>query len=188
MVNGKIIGLCAVLVCVGILLGVAFMGSFFYCGASEKYSVHSRIRVWQGDMLVLDEYNAGNVTNLGDNMTLFWIFGDTGMGTMQAYSTNCTWISIGDCDGASRAEDITILPGEWNRTAAAFEDETQSALNLTCTIYPDAGGPYEADCIGINCASSGDGNLIFFDSFSEVTNIDDTFTINIEFKVSISDV
>jgi len=53
-------------------------------------------------------------------------------------------------------------------------------------MYPDNSGPYTADCIGINCASTGDGNLVFYDTFTEVTGIDDTFTINIDFKISVA--
>lgn len=150
----------------------------------EKWSVDSLIEIWQGDQLILSEYNAGNVTNLGDNMTLLWIFGNEVMGVMQDYSTNCTWISIGN-QGAL-PESATQLPGEWNRTTATFDTEIQSGMNITCIFYPDNSGlngykravyrTYTADCIGINCASSGDGNLIFADAFTEVTGIDETFT------------
>jgi hypothetical protein len=56
---------------------------------------------------------------------------------------------------------------------------------LTCTFYPDDGGPYTADCIGLNYDDAGN-NLWGYDTFSEVTGIDDTFTINVEFKVSVS--
>lgn len=152
----------------------------------EAYSVHSRIRIWKGNQLILDEYHAGAVTDLGDNMTLFWIFGDTDMqyGSIP-YEANATYISIGNQGTLNTTS--TVLPGEWNRTTATVEDETQSQLNLTCTFYPDAAGPYTADCIGINAESGAGGNdLIMYDTFTEVTGIDETFTVNVEIQISVS--
>jgi len=148
----------------------------------ETGSIHSRIRMWQHGNLVFDEYHSGAVTDLGDNQTLAWIFGDADYGVAD-YLDNATYISIGNQGSLSTSS--TQLPGEWNRTAGTVEDENQSWLNITCTFYPDS-GPYSADCIGLNWESSGDNNLWAYDTFSEVTGIDDTFTINIEFKVSVS--
>lgn len=149
--------------------------------------VHSRVRMWKDGKLIFDEYNAGAVTNLGDNMTLFWLFGDTDMQYVDIpYMDNCTFISIGN-DDASLGVTSTVLPGEWNRTAGTIEDEDQSCLNVTCTFYPDASGPYTADCIGLNTnATASANNLIMYDTFTEVSGIDDTFTINVEFKVSVA--
>lgn len=148
----------------------------------ETSSIHCRIRVWKGDELILDQHHSGVVTNIGDNQTLYWAFGDADFGSN--YDNNVTYISIGNYTGSMNTS-VTQLPAEWNRTSATIEDETQSQLNLTCTFYPDS-GPYKADCIGLNWASSGDNNLWAYDTFSEVTGIDDTFTINVEFQVSVS--
>ena len=151
----------------------------------ELSSIHCRIRVWDDDTLILDEYHSGAVTDLGDNMTMYKIFGDTDWqyGSL-SQNANASWISIGNQGTLTTSS--TQLPGEWNRTTLTVEDEIQSQGNMTCTFYPDSGGPYTADCIGINIASSGDGNLIMYDTFTEVTGIDETFTINIEFQVSTS--
>ena len=152
----------------------------------ETGSVHSRIRIWKGDKLILDEWNAGVVTKLGDNMTLFWIFGDSDMQyPFVLYADNCTNISIGN--QGTLNEDSTVLPGEWNRTIGTVQNQTQSSLNVTCTFYPDNGGPYTADCIGLNAnATATANNLVMYDTFTEVTGIDETFTITVEFKVSVS--
>jgi hypothetical protein len=149
----------------------------------ETSSVHCRIRMWQNGNLVFDQYHSGVVTDIGDNQTLAWIFGDADYGVAD-YLDNATYISIGNQGSLSPAS--TQLPGEWNRTAGTVEDEDQSWLNLTVTFYPDDGGPYTADCIGLNWESTGDSNLWAYDTFDEVTGIDETFTINIEFKVSVS--
>jgi len=146
-------------------------------------SIHMRIRIWKAGVLILDEYHAGAVTDIGDNQTLFWIFGPTQM-QIGSYMANCTYISIGNQGTLNTGS--TQLPGEWNRTTATLEDFAQSQLNLTCTFKPDAGGPYTADCLGINWASSGNNNLWGYDTFTEVTGIDQTFTINVEVKVSVS--
>ena len=154
----------------------------------EARSIHSRIRIWKGNQLILDEYHAGVVTDIGDNHTLFWIFGDSAMKPSNgSYMYNVTYISIGNQDGGSLSSSSTQLPGEWNRTSATIEDQTQSQLNLTCTFYP-ATGPYTADCIGLNWhpLNASNNNLWAYDTFTEVTGIDDTFTINVEFKVSVS--
>lgn len=146
--------------------------------------IHSRVRMWKNGVLIFDEYNAGVVTDIGDNQTLAWIFGDTNY-NVTAYMMNVTYISIGNQGSVSSA--ITILPGEWNRTLATLEDQSQSWLNLTCTFYPDA-GPHTADCIGLNWISTNasDNNLYAYDTFTEVTGIDDTFEIGIEFKVTVA--
>lgn len=181
------------LVLVGVLIGTTFMmtaGSrlidlYGSVGVDlEAMSVHSRIQIWKGNELVLDEYHSGVVTNLGDNTTLCKLFGDTTYNETQ-YDLNATYISIGN--QGSLSESSTVLPGEWNRTSGTLEDQAQSQLNMTCTFYPDT-GPYTADCIGLNFEDGigKDNTLWAYDTFSEVTNIDDTFTINVEFQVSVS--
>lgn len=190
----KTVGLIAGAFCIGVIVCAVLLLTFApqilkfqgYIGLQlQPGSIHSRIRIWKGNELILDEYKAGAVTNIGDNMTLFWIFGDTDLEIGSGdYNTNATYISIGNQGTLNTGS--TQLPGEWNRTAATPEDEGQSQLNLTCTFYPDAGGPYTADCIGLNWKSSGDNNLWGYDTFTEVSGIDDTFTINVEFQVSVS--
>jgi len=193
--NKKLVGVGVGSALIAIVVWTAFLMSFAphilnlsgKAGVDlETSSVHCRIRMWQNGELVFDEHHSGNVTDLGDNMTLFWIFGDTDMQVNDIpYLANGTYISIGD--QGSLSDSSTVLPGEWNRTVATVEDETQSQLNLTCTFYPDAGGPYTADCIGLNTnATASANNLIMYDTFSEVTNIDETFTINVEFQISAS--
>jgi len=152
----------------------------------ETTSVHCRIKIYQDGNLIFNEWHSGNVTNLGDNMTLFWVFGDTDMQVNGIpYLNNGTYITIGNQGTLNDAS--TVLPGEWNRTLGTVEDEAPSQLNITCTFYPDNAGPYTADCIGLNCNATASANdLIMYDTFTEVTGIDETFTINIEFQISVS--
>jgi len=193
--NKKFVGTLVGAFAVGIIVCAVFVVSFAphllnFVGEVgvdlEAKSIHSRIRIWRGNELILDEWRAGVVTDLGDNMTLFWIFGDTDMQVNAIpYTDNGTLSSIGNQGTLTSA--ITVLPGEWNRTTATVEDEVQSQLNLTCTFYPDDSGPYTADCIGLNTnATASANNLIMYDTFTEVTGIDETFTINVEFQVSVS--
>lgn len=181
------------LVAIGVLIGAVFtmnFGPFLnfygYIGVNlETTSVHARIRIWKGSELILDEYHSGVVTDLGDNTTLCKLFGDTTYNETQ-YDLNATYISIGNQGSLSSSS--TVLPGEWNRTAGSLEDQVQSQLNITCTFYPDAGGPYTADCIGLNFEDGigKDNTLWAYDTFTEVTGIDETFTISVEFSVSVS--
>ena len=152
----------------------------------ETGSIHCRIRMWQHGELIFDQYHSGVVTDLGDNVTLAKIFGDSDYNLTQ-YDMNATFISIGN-DGGSLGASSTVLPGEWNRTAGTVEDEAASQLNITATIYPNDSGPYTADCIGLNLESGigKDDALWAYDTFSEVTGIDETFTITIEFQISVS--
>lgn len=152
--------------------------------SKEVSSVHCRIRMYKQGELVMDQYHSGVVTDLGDNATLGKLFGDSAYNLTQ-YDMNATYISIGNQGSLSTAS--TVLPAEWNRTIGTVEDQAQSQMNITCTFYPDT-GPYTADCIGLNfdAAIGSDTNLWAYDTFNEVTGIDNTFTINIEFQISVN--
>ena len=195
MISKKHIGIGVALLVISVFVTALIMQTYYNSQLLNFYgnigvtfetgSVHSRIRIWKGDELVLDEWHAGVVTNIGDNQTLYWIFGDSAMKPSNgSYTYNATYISIGNQTNGLDST-ATQLPNEWNRTTATIEDQTQSQLNLTCTFYPDVGA-HKADCIGLNWASSGDNNLWAYDTFTEVTGLDDTFTINVEFQVSVS--
>ena len=148
--------------------------------------VHMNIRVYQSGKLLLAQYHAGAITNLGKNITLAKLTGDSSYYNMTTYNLNTTYISIGNQGTLNTGS--TVLPGEWNRTLGTVEDQDYDSFNLTCTFNPDASGPYTADCIGINFESGigKDQSLFAYDTFSEVTGIDDSFTITVEFIVSIS--
>jgi hypothetical protein len=154
-------------------------------GVGLTHEIHCRIRMWKSGVLVFDEYHAGAVTDIGDNMTIYWESGDTNfkVGSMD-YNWNISHIGIGDQGTLTTAS--TVLPGEWNRTAiTTWDNQIQSTINYTTIIYPDAGGPYTADCIGLYINAT--GNYLWgYDTFTEVTGIDETFTINVEFQVSVS--
>lgn len=108
------------------------------------------------------------------------------IGTLADYTLNATYISIGN-DTGSLGTSSTQLPNEWHREAGTIEDETQSQINMTCQITgAEISNTQVADCIGINWKSSGNNNLWAYDTFTQVTGIDSTFTINIEFEIQQS--
>jgi hypothetical protein len=144
-------------------------------------SIHTRIKMYQNGELIFNEYHAGAVTKLGLNVTLGKLTGDSWY-NLTTYMLNTTYIGIGN--QGTLTTDSVVLPGEWNRTLGAIEDQAYNSFNITCTFYPDA-GPYTADCIGLYYDDVGN-NLWGYDTFSEVTGIDDTFTITVEIKVSAS--
>ncbi len=183
------------LLCVGILLIEFTPHMMRLFGSSDmdlsvkfldETPVHMNIKVYKQGKLLLSQYHAGAVTKLGMNMTLAKLTGDSTFYNLTTYSMNCTFISIGN--QGTLNTDSTVLPAEWNRTTATVEDEAYNSFNLTCIIIPDAGGPYTADCIGINFESGigKDQTLFAYDTFTEVTGIDATFTITVEFIVSLS--
>ena len=188
----KTVGLILAVASISILFGV-IISPMFYSHIKNLYgnvgvdletsSIHAKITMWKDNELVFNQYHSGVVTDIGDNATLMWIFGDSDY-NVDDYLDNATYISIGNEGSLSTSS--TQLPGEWNRTQGTVEDESQSWLNITCTFYPDSSGPYTADCIGLNWESSGDNNLWAYDTFTEVSGIDETFTINVEFKVSVA--
>jgi hypothetical protein len=154
-------------------------------GSTEAHftfgSIHATITIMKDGKVILKQYHAGAVTNLGMNVTLGKLTGDDWY-PLTAYLLNTTYISIGNQGTLTQAS--VVLPGEWNRTLGTVEDQAYNSFNLTCTFYPDV-GPYTADCIGLNYDDAGN-NLWGYDTFTEVTGIDDTFTINVEFKVTVS--
>jgi hypothetical protein len=116
---------------------------------------------------------------LGLNITLGKLCGDTDFWVAE-YAKNVTYISIGNQGSLSTSS--VVLPGEWNRTQGTVSNEAYNHFNVTATFYPDA-GPYTADCLGLNLDTSG-SDLWGYDTFTEVTGIDDTFTINVYVEVT----
>jgi hypothetical protein len=118
-------------------------------------------------------------------MTMSKLTGNMTAYNATVYTYNLTYISIGNQGSLSASS--TVLPGEWNRTSATMHDNAYNTFNLTATIKPGT-GPYTADCIGVNWESgiAKDLTLWGYDTFAEVTGIDNTFTITIEIQISVS--
>ena len=149
-------------------------------------SIHCTITMYKDGVKVFEQYHAGAMTTLGFNYTLGKITGNMTENYYNATSfpMNVTYVSIGD-QGTVNAASIN-LPGEWNKTQGTHHDMLSSSFNVTAVFHPDT-GPYTADCIGLCFDDTiGDGSLFCYDTFTEVSGIDNTFTITAEFKVSIS--
>jgi len=195
VLSKKHVGLGVAIVALAVLVTAFAMNAYWTAKVANFYgnvgidlvtrSIHASVKFYKDGELVFESYHPGNVTDIGDNQTLAWVFGDDDY-NVTSYLKNSTYISIGNMGILN--ESSTVLPGEWNRTSGTIKNETGSQLNITCTFEPDA-GPYTADCIGINWEPGigVDGNLWASDIFNEVTGIDDTFTIDVEFQISVSD-
>jgi len=134
--------------------------------------------------VIQSQYHAGVVTKLGMNMTMAKLTGAPAYYNTTQMTAYIYWISIGN-KGTLDA-DSTCLPGEWNRTLHVQHDAEYNACNFTAVFHPGA-GPYTADCIGMNFEDGlGNNALWCYDTFTEVTGIDATFTITVEFKISVS--
>lgn len=145
------------------------------------YEVHTRIIIEKegenGREEVLNEYHAGVVTNYGLNLTFNKLFGNSTGYNATEYNYNLTHVGIGNQGTLTAAS--TVLPGEWNRTVADSQhDLSYNQGNWTLVIYPGS-GPYTADCLGVYCHAT-NNCLFLYDTFNEVTGIDDTFTITLE--------
>jgi len=150
--------------------------------------VHILVTIEKSGKTILRQYHAGYVTKIGMNFTLGKLTGNTTLynGT-QFYTNNynITYVSIGN--QGTLNTDSTVLPGEWNRTSATQHDGLYNSCNWTA-VFTGTTGSQTADCVGLNWVS-GIGmaySLFCYDTFTEVTGIDSTFTITIEFKVSLS--
>jgi len=180
-----------------VVLSVALVGTLILSGMQHSVkeygsaavsfsigSVHATITMYRNGVKVFEQYHAGAPTKLGLNTTFAKLLGVSASYNMTVYNLNVTYISIGN-KGTIDA-DSTVLPAEWNRTLATPHDATYNSCNWTAVFYPNT-GPYTADCIGLNLESGiGINDLMFYDTFAEVTGIDTTFTITVEFKVSAS--
>jgi len=125
----------------------------------------------------------GSVTKLGINCTFGKLTGIAASYNMTQYPYNITSISIGN--QGTLTTDTTVLPGEWNRTAVTAHDAAYNTCNFTASFKPDT-GPYTADCIGLNIGPVTIGlpyTLLAYDTFTEVTGIDNTFTITVEYRL-----
>jgi hypothetical protein len=167
------------------LQGSAALGTGVTSGnAKPPYEVHATTTFYKDGKIIQQQYHAGAVVNQGLNLTCAKLLGLAASYNITTYIMNLTYVSIGNAGTLNTG--ITVLPGEWNRTSATPHDATYNSFNLTATFYPDS-GPYTADCIGVNY-QTGIGNhaLFCYDTFSEVTGIDDTFTIVVEFKITVA--
>lgn len=151
--------------------------------------IHTTYYIEKDGELIAQYHHPGAVTQIGMNFTLGKIVGAYSNSTYPYNATttlmNCTFVSIGDQGSLTAAS--RVLPGEWNRTRGTVHDATYNSFNITAVFYPDT-GPYTADCIGLNWDSNiaADYSLWGYDTFTQVTGIDDTFTITVEIKVSVS--
>jgi hypothetical protein len=148
--------------------------------------IHSTIYVYEYGKLIGVYHHPGVVTQLGMNYTLGKITGYSTSYNMTQYTYNCTYVSIGNQGSLSATS--TVLPGEWNRTTGTIHDATYNSFNVTA-VFAGTSGTQTADCLGLNFGSATIGTaytLWGYDTFTEVTGIDSTFTITIEIKVSLS--
>jgi hypothetical protein len=150
-------------------------------------SIHATITMTRNGEKIFEQYHAGSITIWGSQFAVTKICNTTEFNaTLLSQNCNLSWISIGN-KGALGPTDLE-LPGEWNRTLATQHDFTGGpvAFNLTAVFHPGV-GPYTADCIGINYEPGiGNGALFGYDTFAEVPNIDNTYTITAEFIVTVS--
>ena len=151
----------------------------------EFITIHTQITVYKGTELILNENHAGVVTDLGDNMTLYKLLGDSDhqYGSLNS-SAYTPFISIGNDTGTLSASS-TVLPNEWHRELATVDAETQSSLNFSCVISGAdiPAGTQTADCIGVCLTNSDDANdLHAYDTYTQITGIDSTFTINVDIQ------
>jgi len=188
--NKKFVGLSLGLVCIGVLVGALIMTGVHQTlseGGSANISfsvgsVHATVTFYKDGVKVFEQYHAGYVTKLGLNVTFAKLTGNSSAYNMTQYTLNNTFVSIGN-QGTLTADSV-VLPGEWNRTSATMHSCVYNSFNLTAVFHPGA-GPYTADCIGVNFESGIGNNALFAcDTFTEVTGIDSTFTITVEFKIS----
>jgi hypothetical protein len=150
-------------------------------------SIHCTITIEKDGEKILEEYHAGVMTQQGLNQTLGKLTANfTAAGyNSTSFPMNITHVCIGNDTGTLGATSIN-LPNEWNKTAGTHHDKVYNSFNITA-VFTGAEASQTADCIGLCYDDTiNDGSLFCYDTFSEVTGIDSTFTITVEFKVSIS--
>jgi len=190
--NKKLIAIIVAIAAISVMLTVLVWpyGTHLFESGSVNVSftttsIHSTITMTKNGVKVFEQYHAGAITNLGANLTMTKLTGNVSNaynGT--TYNLNLTYISIGN-KGTLDASS-TVLPGEWNRTAATMHDCVFNGFNLTA-VFKGTTGTQTADCLGINYENGIANNALWgYDTFTEVTGIDSTFTITIESKVTVA--
>jgi hypothetical protein len=158
------------------------LASSFGTGNAPPYKADATVYVYR-HMPSGEVQLVGSMTKMGINCTFGKLTGIAASYNMTQYAYNITSISIGD--QGTLNTDSTVLPGEWNRTAVTAHDPGYNTINYTATFKPGT-GPYTADCIGLNIGPVTLGltyTLICYDTFTEVTGIDNTFTITVEYRL-----
>jgi len=151
--------------------------------AASHFQVHMIIKFWKDGKIVFQQYHAGFKTSLGMNVTFAKETGNATLYNMTQYNFNTTFVSIGN--GTAPTIASTILPNEWAKVVGVQHAGTYGGYNITAVITPPV-GPNWADCIGLNFEAVGLGfhDLIYYDTFSTVKGIDNSFTITVEFQVT----
>ena len=151
-----------------------------------KWDIHSTLYQYRwidGQKYLIYSYgHAAALTVISENMTAGKLTGD--VFPVAAYLNNVTYISVGTDVGLSTAS--TQLPGEWNRsTSLTPEYIAVGQWNLSYSFYPSGSGT--TNSTGLNWASSGDGNLWAYDTFSDIDytsndQIDVEWSIDIQYS------
>lgn len=196
--NKKLYALVSLVLVLSLSLGSAF---YFFNGNNLNINGDAGLNVQSNQQQVNPTYKVdatiyftrepkpgevvlvGSWTKMGINATFGKITGLAASYNMTQYLYNVTSMSIGN-QGVLNT-DSTVLPGEWNRTAVTPHDALYNSINYTAVFKPDA-GPYTADAFGLNIGPVTIGldyTLIAYDTFTEVTGIDNTFTITGEFRI-----
>lgn len=157
--------------------------------SSLGYNITATVWIYHHDKLIYYYSGPDPFTTIAENLTIQkWTGNVTYFGSMTAYLYNCSWVSIGN--GTCSAS-TTYLPWEWDRVAASQTALTSTSFNMTATFTPPVTPPASvpADVMGINYQSLTANTSDLFAYFpwtSQVTGIDNTFTITINIEVSLA--
>ncbi len=149
-----------------------------------NYTITATITFRRNGKIVYEYAGLDPLTTQGLTLNLAKLTGNGTYYNMTTYNFNATWLSVGYGTVSSSS---VVLPGEWDRVAGSQIALTATSFNMTATLIPPAGGPYSANCFGINyeSATANTTDLYCYTTFGTVTGIDGNFTITPNVEVQL---
>lgn len=148
------------------------------------FSLYATIWINQNGKLVYYQSGLDPLTDLGFNLTFAKLSGSSSY-NLTTYNMNATYISLGNYTAsASLNSTCIVLPNEFIRNSTTIHAQVYNGYNLTC-LFNGFSGTNSSNCFGINYSPNFNSNDLFaYTSFSQITGIDNTFSITIEAQIT----
>lgn len=157
-----------------------------HSGLTLHIDLSGWLKFYEGNRLAFITELGSAMTDIGKNLTMAKISGNTSIALISDYLYNLTYIALGTDVGLTTSS--TVLPNEWNRTLANQEILNNGhTINLTATIYPSGSGSTNATSVNWKSGIATDNSMWCYDTFATKTyTSEDHFEIEWQIQITYS--